>query len=177
MDLGELRKMAEYELTDHQQLALPVAKIYHYCAPCACLLATAIGICEEACQRAKTYFEFLIRPDDRLVSSCCSQKVRTQGPASLIEKLKTTESLPSVGNRLNLIDRLWVEQRLYEIEETDLRGPSSRIAETGGRVLSSRHSEGTAGIIILGELEYCLPIMRSPPFAWKPQISKETKII
>lgn len=77
-----------------------------------------------------------------------------------------------------MIDRIWVEQRLYEIEEeTDLPQHISRLAEMGGKVLSSHDSdESTAGIIILGELTYCLPIMRSRPFPSKPRIPKETEM-
>ncbi|KAG9235709.1 hypothetical protein BJ875DRAFT_440086 [Amylocarpus encephaloides] len=147
VDLDDLMRKSDFELTDQQKLALPVAKVYLYCAPCACLLATAFNICREAGSRAMTYFEFLVRPDDRLVLSCCSQKDRSLGLASLIEKVREIEGSPSL------------------------------IAEMGGRVLSSHYSEErTAGIVILGELGYCLPIMRSPPFASKARIPKETEI-
>lgn len=178
VDLNELTGKSYYDLSDLQKLALPVATVYLYCAPCACLLATAFDICREAGSRAKTFFKFLVRPDDRLVSSCCFQEDRSLGLASLIENIREIESTPSLANHLDCTDRIWVEQRLYEIEEeTDLPQPSSKIAEMGGKVLSSHDSvEDTAGIVILGELGYSLPIMRSPPFASKPRIPKETEI-
>ncbi|MCJ1354936.1 MAG: hypothetical protein MMC33_004926 [Icmadophila ericetorum] len=178
INLDDLMGNSEYQLTEQQKLVLLVAKVCLYCAPCACLLATAFNICEEAGSRVETYFEFLVRPDDRLVSSCCSQKDRTLGLASLIERVREIESSPSLRNYLTSIDRIWVEQRLYEIEEeTDLPQPIGKIAKMGGKVLSSHHSQGkTAGIVILGKLGYCLPIMRSPPFALKPRIPKETEI-
>lgn len=178
LDLDDLMRKSDFELTDQQRLALPVAKIYLYCAPCACLLATAFNICREAGHRATTYFQFLVRPDDRLVSSCCSQKDRSLGLTSLMERVREIESSPSMENHLSFIDRIWVEQRLYEIdEETNLPQPISNVAGMGGKILSSHHSEeNTAGIVILGELRYCLPIMRSPPFPSKARIPKEAEI-
>jgi hypothetical protein len=85
-------RKSDYELIDQQKLALPVAKVYLYCAPYACLLPTAFNICRGAGSRAKTYFQFLVRPDDRLVSSCCSQKDRSFGLYSLIEGVREIES-------------------------------------------------------------------------------------
>lgn len=166
-------------MTNQQKLAPPVARVYIYCAPCACLLATAFNICRQAGSRATTYFEFLVRPDDRLVSSCCFQKDRSVGLASLIESVKKIESSETyLENHLKLLDGIWVEQRLYEIEEeTDLPQSSTKIAQIGGKVLSSQKSgELAAGIIILGELGYCLQIMGSRPFASNPRIPKETEI-
>jgi hypothetical protein len=176
-DLDALIGLDKYNMTDLQQLLLPVATIFIYCAPCACLLTTAFSICNSAGDRAAAYFRFRIRPDDRLVSSCCSQNDRSIGLASIIEKMKEKEHSEVTGN-LTLIDRIWVEQRLYEIEEeTDLPQPISKLAEMGGKVLSSHESdETTAGIIILGELIYCLPIIRSRPFPSKPRIPKETEM-
>ncbi len=169
------------ELNGLQRLILPVATIYLYCAPCACLLATAFEICREAGTRATTYFKFLVRPDDRLVSSCCSRKDRSLGLASLIQTTREIEGPPFLANNLLLIARVWVEQRLQEAEEErDLPQPISTIAEMGGKVLAAHHphrSEGkTAGIVILGELRYSLPIMRSPPFSSNPRRPKETEI-
>lgn len=177
VDLTELMGKSDNDLTDLQKLVLPVATIYLYCAPCACLLASAFEICRKAGSRATTYFKFLVRPDDRLVSSCCSLKDRSLGLVSLIQRVREIESSSWV-NDLRLIDRIWVEQRLYEIEEeTDLPQPLSRIAEMAGKVFTSHHSEEkTAGIIVLGELQFCLPILRSPPFESKPRMPKETEI-
>ena len=84
----------------------------------------------------------------------------------------------AITGDLTLIDRLWVEQRLYDIEEeTDLPQPISKLAEMGGKILSSHDSdEKTAGIVILGESTYCLPIMRSRPFPSTARMPKETEI-
>jgi hypothetical protein len=58
------------------------------------LLPTAFEICREARPRAETYSRFLIRPDDRLVASCCSEQSRRpclnhrrdQGPRVLFKE-------------------------------------------------------------------------------------------
>lgn len=178
VDLDDLMGKADDQLTALNKLALPVATVYIYCAPCACLLATAFDICKKVDSRTTTYFQFVVRPDDRLVSNCCSQKDRSLGLVSIIERIRDIESSTSLTNHLCYIDRTWVEQRLYELEEeTDQPQVTGKIAEMGGKVLSSHNSEEkTAGIVILGELEYCLPIIRSPPFPSNPRIPKETEI-
>ena len=91
-------RKSDFELTDQQKVALPVAKVYIYCAPCACLLVTAFKIFRDAGKRATTYFQFLVGPDDKLASSCCSQKDRSLGLASLIENIREIESSPSLEN-------------------------------------------------------------------------------
>jgi hypothetical protein len=179
-DLDALSGMHDYEKSGTQDLILPVATLFIYCAPCACLLATAFSICKTAGDRAVAYFKFRIRPDDRLVSSCCFRNDRTIGLTSMIERFKEIDSSPTMAitDDLTLIDRLWVEQRLYDIEEeTDLPQPISKLAEMGGKILSSHDSdEKTAGIVILGELAYCLPIMRSRRFPSTARMPKETEI-
>ena len=171
VDLVDL--MGRPEDDDLRQFVLPVATIFIYCAPCACLVATAFAICEAA---TTTVVKFIVRPDDRLVSSCCSQGDRTTGLASIMEAVRNVEFLPF--RLAQYIDSIWVEQRLYEIEEeTDLQRSIGKTAESAGKVFSSHHSLGTtAGIVILGELEYCLPILRSLPFKPNPRVPKENEI-
>ncbi|ORY16618.1 hypothetical protein BCR34DRAFT_584277 [Clohesyomyces aquaticus] len=100
--------------------------------------ATAFNIIRQAGSRATTYFEFLVRPDDRFVSSCCAQEDTSIGLMSLLQK----------------------------------------VAGMGGEVLCSHsHSpQVTAGIIVFGEVEYSLPIMRNPPFSPAPRILRTNEI-
>jgi hypothetical protein len=168
--------MGRAENDDLRQFVFPIATVFIYCAPCACLLATAFAICKAAGSRAMPFFEFLVRPDDRLVSSCCSHRDRSLGLASIMENVKIPDVLSS--RKMPYIDSIWVEQRLYEIEEeTDLQRSIGKTAESGGKTLSSHHSpRDTAGIVILGELEYCLPIIRGLPFPPTPRVPKENEI-
>jgi len=182
VDLDALTNHHDDDLTDLQKIALPVAIIYIYCAPCACLIATAWEICEKAGDRAKIYFRFLIRPDDRLISSCCSETDRSVRLGKLVEDIERFEtstwtSTGYVANALLLLDKQWVEQRLFDIDELDQLPPSSDIPDMARGIFASHKSPGpTAAIIVLGELDYCLPIMHAPPFSRKPRIPKETEI-
>jgi hypothetical protein len=179
IDLDTLLLKNDEELTELQKLALPLASIFIYCAPCACLVATALAICRDAGRRATTYFQFLIRPDDRLISTCCSQKDRSVGLVSVVEKIKDIERIATynANSPLNAVDKFWVEQRLFELEENEYPGSSADLLEMGGKVFSEHKSgKKTAGIIVLGEVEYSLPLMQAPPFLSTPRVPKETEI-
>lgn len=177
MNLNGLLGRSDPESSVLKELSLPVASLYIYCAPCACLLTTALSICTDAGARAKMFFELLVRPDDRLVSSCCYQEDRSFGLASLMTKVREIESLPSVVNDLDHLDRTWIEQRLFALEETELPQHSDNIDEMGVQVLSSHHSDSkTAGIVILGEVGYSLPIMDAAPFTTIGRTPKETEM-
>jgi hypothetical protein len=78
---------------------------------------------------------------------------------------------------LNRVDKLWIEQRLFELEEKGYFQSSSNIVNQATGIFESHRSPmGTAGIIILGELDYCLPIMHCAPFPLKPRMPRETEI-
>jgi hypothetical protein len=161
-----------------QQICLPVANIYIYCSPCACLVSAALSIFSGIGGYATTFFRFSVRPDDRLVSSCCPNEDRSLGLASLVQMIKDKEA--SDGYLITpfyLLDRQWIEQRLFEIEETEGVQSFENSVTLAKQLLASHRSERkTAGIVVLGELEHCLPIMQSAPFIQKPRIPRETEI-
>ena len=105
-----------------QRTCLPVANIYVYCPPCACLISTAPSICTYTGSHTETFFEFYVRPDDRLISSCCPSEDRSLGLTSLVQTIKDkeiTEWNPTyLSSPFRRLDRQWMEQRLFEIEET-----------------------------------------------------------
>jgi hypothetical protein len=79
------------QVTDLRRTVLPVATIYIYCAPYACLISTAINICTKVGPRGETFFSILVRADDRLMSSCCSKADRSVGLVSLLTEIKAYE--------------------------------------------------------------------------------------
>ena len=152
--------------------------IYIYTAPCLCLVATALAIAETAGPDAEALLRFLVRPDDRLISSCCSNTDRSIGLVSLLEKFREYElhSSSSLKN-LERIDKVWIERWLFEIEETDEVQDTTNVAELFGAILQSHESpKSCAGIVLLGELEYCLPIMHCHPLPLKPRIPREAEV-
>lgn len=155
-------------------VVLPLGTIYIYCAPCACLITTAIKLRNAGRNK---FFEFCVRPDDRLSASCCSNLDRSIGLTSLLEAIRGYElKHESDLGCLECMDKCWLERRLFEIDEMDPRQPSANIAESAGAIIASHESqEPRAGVIFLGELHYCLPIMHCAPFPAQPRIPRETE--
>ena len=185
IDLSALATHVNYELIDLHDSILPLASIYLYCAPCACLLATAFSMWRNARRWVKSYFKFVIRPDHRLRSSCCLEVDRTIGYVSLLEEIRRLEISDQNPQNLEFIqlDRLWIEQRLFETEEEGPMPSHKNILELARELFASHTSNyqyrppyRCAGLIILGELSHTLSIMQCPPFPSRPRIPRETEI-
>jgi hypothetical protein len=160
--------------SDLENAVRPVGTLYIYCAPCACLITTAIEIGKAGRNK---FFAFCVRPDDRLSASCCSNLDRSLGLTSLLEAIRDYES----ENKFDLcalewMDKYWLERRLFEIDEIDPLQPSTNIARSAGAILASHEARRScAGFIFLGELDHCLPIMHCAPFPAGPRIPRETE--
>jgi hypothetical protein len=137
---------------------LPVAKAYIHCPPCVTLIHTALVIARRA---SSSLLRILIRPDDRLASSCCRNSDRTEGLRSCLDAIRHVEGRGNIGAgyiNTDYLDRSWIEQRLNFIEEErkyDVREPWESYA------------------IILGEVKYLLPLLQKAP---RPRIPRESEI-
>jgi hypothetical protein len=90
----------------------------------------------------------LIRPDDHLISSCCSDAGRSIPLDCLLESTSSSLSLYD-------IDILWADRRVFEIGAMD-QSQSSDVADTTKGIFATHGStRKDAGIIILGEVDYC----------------------
>lgn len=142
-----------------------VVKVYIYCAPCACQIATALDICKY--RNNKSFVEFCIRIDHRQMTGCSVSVSRVEGLISVIEYLKDTEKSNNMGDyeidRLKSIDREWLERQIYDYTEEDrlaMLSPANQLA----RIAELHKNEmQCAAIILLGEADYCAPLMRVPP--------------
>ncbi|KAJ0156575.1 Transcriptional regulatory protein moc3 [Fusarium oxysporum f. sp. albedinis] len=54
----------------------PLIVLYIYCAPCVCLIHTAINICAQVSSDAVDVY---VRPDNRPTATCCTSVDRTLG--------------------------------------------------------------------------------------------------
>ena len=140
-------------------------KVYVYCSPCACQIATALDICEYT--ESSLFVTFHVRIDYRQASSCCAPLSGIDGICSVIDYLKNLESSGTYLldlNRIRLIDRKWMEQEEYgaeELQEELESTPESQIA----RIVNYHHQEEkVAGVVILGEFDYCVPLLGAEPF-------------
>jgi hypothetical protein len=96
-DNGDLLKRLLQEdgnLLDKEQrhclaALLPLCTVYIYCAPCACLIHTALRVGGRIGSRL---VEIVVRPDDRLISSCCTSSGRTIGLRSVLDHVRQWEA-------------------------------------------------------------------------------------
>ncbi|KAH7173922.1 prion-inhibition and propagation-domain-containing protein [Fusarium flagelliforme] len=150
--LGELLK--ERNLSTEQdafmQNRLPLIMLIIYCSPCVCLIHTALAICRKI---SSPFVKVYLRPDDRLVSSCCVNADRTLGLKSALEWVRewVAKADSYTSNYLaSFLDAVWVDRRLdhlyyerqYKYEEK--RNSSTRV-------------------LIVGEADYLAPIVQKAP--------------
>ena len=162
--------------TDDQFLV----KLYIYCPPCACQVATALGICMSV--NRSRHLDIRIRVDYRQSTSCSISTSRIDRLVSLIDYIKSEESKSHASEhankKLEAIDRQWLEQIVYDYdEEVQITTPSP--ATQLSHIFRPHKNEGLcAAIIILGEADYCLPLVESPPFPpFKPgRTPQETQL-
>lgn len=156
------------------------ANFYMYCAPCLRLLHTAMKIGCDA--QANMLVNFHIRVDDRLKSTCCENTNRGQRLVDLIDSLKTAETsdAESSARLYDLLDRTWMEQRIYNIEE-DAQPHNEHDTLTARQLDHIFNPDGydektTAGIIVLGEVAEITKIMESQPFVRSSRMPRPTEI-
>lgn len=144
-------------------------KVYIYCPPCACQIATALDIC--LYRDKKDFVDFCIRVDHRLKTSCSASSSRIEGLVSVIDYITSRETGDSLADltdktieRLKAIDREWIERQIYDYTEADrfqTLSPASQLARIA-RLHEKEYS--MAAIIMLGGADYSLPLMKARPF-------------
>ena len=139
---------------------------YIYCPPCACQVATAYDICRSL--KRFPNVDVRIRVDYHEKTSCSLMSSRIGGIASLVEHIKSLESVISHDDygmeRLTAIDRQWLELIINGYEEevqAMATSPSERISNI---VSSHKDEELCAAVIILGEADHCIPLVHASPF-------------
>ena len=179
----EMLRQTNYEHSDFQNAAL-LGNVYVYCAPCACAVRTALIICADG---SSEYLPYVVRVDDRISASCCPESTKLDRLISLLTTIKEIEAgvalKTTVFNTrwIGCIDRVWIEQRMYRLEEELYaegvpRFPRSPTAR-GEELLAEFRGEGkNIGVVFLGELDHCFWMLQTRPFPWKARIPKETEI-
>ena len=116
------------------QASLPLARVDVYCAPCACAIQTAIKLCSAESSRLISYE---VKVDDRVPVSCCSTSSMIDRLNSLLIKIQEHEA-GLLKNQSNLntlwikfLDRVWIEQRIHELEGNIYPGEESKSDKVG----------------------------------------------
>jgi hypothetical protein len=185
MEMSKLRELLgkdNYDLEERQKnyidTYLPFATLHIYCAPCSCLVSTAI---EMASKLETKLVKALVRPDSRLKSKCCSEEDGIEHLQGMFREIRLAEAFTPYGvggawvstgtgsgeGRMNLIDRFWLDSHLFDREEEG----------TANATFSFDESDRSANfIILLGEADILAPEMIKPPFRASARMPRETKI-
>ena len=140
-------------------------KVYVYCPPCACQIATAMDVCQY--KEESPFVTFHIRIDYRQPTSCCVRSSGIDGICSVIDYLKDIERNGNPDfielDRMRLIDRMWMEQEEYlagELDKAPEYSPESQLT----RIFKYHYGEPkVAAIVILGETDHCVPLLGANP--------------
>ncbi len=142
------------------------AKVYIYCPPCACHIVTALEVCQYSYK--KDLVDFCVRIDHRQKTSCSASVSTIEGLISVVDHLKEEEKEKIMKEHtvksVKAIDREWLEKQIYEYTEEDRMATFSPIEQLARVVEFHKDEPSCAAIILLGEADYCIPLMEAPPF-------------
>ena len=143
-------------------------KVYVYCSPCACQIAIALDVYQFT--EKSSFVTFHVRIDYRQATSCYAPSSSLDGVCSVIDHLKSIERSDDIQvssyeiDRIRLIDRMWLEQEEYragELDEALEYSPESQITRIVNYHLDVAN---VAAIVILGEADYCVPLLNIHSF-------------
>ena len=156
------------------------ARVYLYCPPCACHIVTALEVCQYS--HEKDLVDFCVRIDHRQKSSCSASVSTIEGLISVVDHLKEEEKnilmKEDTVNSVKAIDRKWLEKQIYEYTEEDRMATLSPTEQLARIVELHKGETSCAAIILLGEADYCVPLMGAPPFPpFEPgRLPRETQL-
>ena len=164
------------------QTMLPLATFYVYCGPCVFAFRTALYFCNE--QKDSAYLKCLVRIDDRINTSCCLDSSKASRFASFLETIKEIETGKGSGRGflrtwLRYIDRVWLEQRLYKLEDEIEAGDLAHAdpADAAKELFQELSADSNYnGFVILGETVHCGWMLQAEPFPWTSRMPRDTEI-
>lgn len=150
-----------------------IAHIRIYVAPCKRQISTALNICRNTRIHryiGNRYLGIYIRIDDRLSASCCFT-------SAVFERLKSLRSqLDKVPENYDYIDRLWLEQRLYEINDEIDRDPITLETQLSDGLRCVYDCTGLskplAAILLIGESDLINEVINTKPFEASPRVPR-----
>ncbi|KAK6530802.1 hypothetical protein TWF281_007639 [Arthrobotrys megalospora] len=165
----------------------PAVIINIYCPPCRCSLKTALSICSSS--KTQKLSQYRVRVDDRLPASCCTnsdnlRRMRSIAKTSydLDDQLLKRNSRSSISwESLENLDRLWLEQRIYDLEERAFvaREPMAAHQQINDFLVSISDPEEIGdkiNSVVILEATQGAWILQSQPFPWTPIPPKENQI-
>jgi hypothetical protein len=155
---------------------IPFRTIYIHTSPCSCALQMSVAIAKEL--RGK-YLTALVRVDDRISCSCYpSATERATALESIVDHLEKLEPKPTYqSNSWWHLVRLWLCQRLYMLEtDTGSADNTTSISSALNIFSNDNFPNPLAGLIVVGEVDFCTPLLQAEPFPWTPRFPREREI-
>ena len=151
----------------------PFGIIYVHTSPCLWAIQTAMDI---AAALNRGQLKATVRIDDKISSSCFqSAAERIIALQSLLAYLDTLK--PGQGLNGKYLDRIWLDQRLYSLESdfsiADNILPRSSIKDIFSE---NNYPDPFAGLIIVGEVDFCTPLLQAEPFPWTLRPPRECEV-
>ena len=145
-----------------------LAEVRIYVAPCKRQISIADFICRGA--SSLHCLDYYVRVDDRLPASCCSASSGYERLSSLLSLMKDLRC--STG----WLDRLWLEQRLYDIDGDIDSNPVTleTLFKDGLRNVYGCDdvTNPLAAIMLVGESDLVNNVMNAPPFSPNPRMAQ-----
>jgi hypothetical protein len=147
--------------TNYINQMLPFGIVYIHTSPCQWAIQTAVDI---AGALNNDQFKVVVRVDDRISNSCFQSTAdRIAVLQSMLAHLDTLELY--VGVPWNYLDRTWLDQRLYSLESDFAATNDSLPMSSTMDIFSKENYQGPfAGLIIMGEVDFCTPLLQAEPF-------------
>ena len=136
-------------------------KIYLYCAPCSCQIASALKVIFSEAP-GYLWMPFSVRIDYRLQATCCAENEakRVNSCISFLKYIKMAKNRQEI---FKFVDTGWLDQAIYHYTRNSPQPISP--PEILATILKTHQSErDIMAIIILGETDYTIPMMNAPPF-------------
>ncbi|KAF1998519.1 hypothetical protein P154DRAFT_577863 [Amniculicola lignicola CBS 123094] len=94
---------------------------------------------------------------------------------SVLAHLDSLEPYPSYP--WTSLDRTWLDQRLYSLEsDFTATNDFSPISSTMDIFSEENYQGPFAGLIIVGEVDFCTPLLQAEPFPWTPRFPRECEV-
>lgn len=176
---NDLKDMGfSYDLADLAVSAmLPLAVVNVHCGPCVCAISTASRLCKECDSKEIPY---KVRVDHRLPVRCCGDREtlgRLRDVLDAIEEWETTGEGTHSTAPERYLDRVWLEQRIYQLELQAYDGDGRGSQNASLAELLEENSRDPEGIsVYIAELDKCMWALRTSPFPWTPRMPRQNEI-
>jgi hypothetical protein len=179
IDERESRRFKALKITGDLPHVRPISRIYIHCGPCACAIQTALNLTQG--DGVSEYFDFAIRIDERLPTSCRRSSTALDVLAAIHDAIDghVVNSWDAKSKSIGFIDCPDLEKRIFTLEQE--RFEHSESASVLQKILAEEY-EGLKSdlpieaIIFIAEADLSHHSLESPPFSAEARKPRGTDI-